>query len=105
MNRIPVVWVETPDEDDDDDLDRSITFRLRGEWCSVDRDQLVLPITLLERNGQEIAEPEPALLMQYGGEGLLNDLLLETGGEVEAGQKYLLQHTEGMGRTLTLVEN
>jgi hypothetical protein len=103
MNRVPTVWVEAPEEDDPDDIDRSISFRLRDDWCAVDRDQLVLPITLLERDGTELEEPQPALLMQYGGEGLLNDLLMSDGNP-EPGSTWLLQHTEGFGRNLTHIE-
>lgn len=102
MNRIPTVWVEAPDEDDPDDFDHSMTFRLRDEWCAVDRDQLVLPVTVLERDGKALDEPKPAVLMQYGGDALLNQLLLE--GDVEDGNKYLLTHAEGFGRELKLLD-
>jgi len=103
MNRVPTVWVEAPDEDDDEDFDRSLTFELREEWCAVDRDQLVLPIKVLERNGEPLDEDRPALLMQYGGEGLLNDMLLD--GGVERGGKYLLTHAEGFGREITRLDD
>lgn len=98
MNRLPTVWVEAPDEDDDDDFDRTLSFRLREEWCAVDRDQLVLPISVLERDGEELDEPKPAILLQYGGESLLNDMLLEGGSE--SGSSWLLTHAEGFGRSL-----
>lgn len=99
MRRLPTVWVEAPDEDDPDDFSRYIAFRLRDEWAAVDRDQLVLPITVLERDGRELDDPEPALLMQYGGEGLLNQMLMAE-GDIEAGSTWLLDHSEGFGRTL-----
>lgn len=103
FHRLDAVWVEAPEEDDDDDLERSLTFRLRDQFAVVDRDQLVLPITVLERNGEALEEPKPAMLMQYGGEGLLNDLILEADYQPEAGMKFLLTHAEGFGRDLTLL--
>lgn len=100
MKRIPTVWVASPDDEDPDDDERSMVVRLREPWCAVERDQLVLPVTVLERDGSELDEPTPALLMQYGGESLLNDLLMASDGQPEAGSKWLIQHSEGFGRTL-----
>lgn len=96
MNRLPVVWVPAPDEDDPDDFDRYVAFRLREDWLSVDADQLILPITITERDGEEI-DPRPAILKQYGGEGLLNDLLMAD-QQLEPGTKWVIGHQEGTGR-------
>lgn len=104
MNRLPTVWVEAPDEDDPDDLSHSVTFRLREQWCAVDRDQLVLPVTIVERDGEALEESRPAVLMQYGGEGLLNQMLLEAEGTPEPGSFWVLDHSEGFGRTLERID-
>lgn len=99
MNRIEVVWCEVPDEEDQDDTDRYICFRLRDSWFAVDSDQLILPITLTERNGTTLDDPVPAILKQYGGEGLLNDMLLSD-QDLEAGTEWMLSTTDGFGRTI-----
>lgn len=97
MNKIPVFWVPAPDEDDPDDFDRYIAFRLREEWVAVDNDQLILPVSLLERDGQELEGPQPGILKQYGGEGLLNEMLMSD-GDLEKGSEWLVGHMEGRGR-------
>lgn len=96
MNRRPVVWVPAPDEEDPEDFDRYIAFRVAGEWLAVDADQLILPIVLVERDGEEIDE-QPAILKQYGGEGLLNDLLMAE-QDLEQGSEWIVGHQEGVGR-------
>lgn len=100
MKRLPVFWVSAPDEQETDDFERSITFRVTDDWLAVDSDQLILPITLIERDGEQLDEPEPGLLKQYGGEMLLNDLLLAE-QDLEAGTRWLLGHQEGRGRYIT----
>lgn len=97
MNRLPVYWVEVPDEEDDDDTDRHIHFRLADDWVAVDSDQLVLPITLLGRDGEDFDDPQRGLLKQYGGEGLLNDMLLSD-EQVEQGTEWIVGHSEARGR-------
>lgn len=96
MNRIPVVWCESPDDDDEVQL-HSITFRLRDSWVATDADQLLLPVTVLKRDEQDI-EPVPALLKQYGGEALLNDLLLAD-EELDEGTTWRIT-TGGSRRTI-----
>jgi hypothetical protein len=103
MNRVPTVWVEAPDEDDPDDVSHSLLFRLRNEWTAVDRDQLVLPVTVVGRDGEDLDEPRPAILMQYGGESLLNQMLLEADGTPETGSLWVLDHSEGFGRTIETI--
>lgn len=105
MNRLPTVWVEAPDEDDSDDVSRSLVFRLRDDWCAVDRDQFVLPVEVVERDGEDLDEPRPALLMQYGGESLLNQMLLDAEGQPEPGSRWLLDHSEGFGRTIEQLDD
>lgn len=96
MNRLPVFWVPAPDEDDRDDFDRYLAFRVRANWLSVDSDQLILPVTIFERDGEEVPS-QPGLLKQYGGEGLLNDLLMSE-QELEEGSQWIVGHQEGTGR-------
>lgn len=76
MNRIEVVWCPKPDEDDGPKAENSIEFRVTEEWVATDQDQLILPISLLERDGNVLDEPSPAVLKQYGGEQVLNSMLL-----------------------------
>lgn len=97
MNRLPVFWVPAPDEDDSEDWDRYIAFRVREDWVAVDSDQLLLPVTLLERDGENLEDPQPGLLKQYGGEGLLNDMLMAD-EDLEKGTEWIVGHAEGRGR-------
>lgn len=101
MNRLPVFWVPAPEEDDPDDYDRYVAIRLRDNWVAVDSDQLILPVTITERDGVDL-DPEPGLLKQYGGEGLLNDMLLAD-QEVEAGSEWIVGHAEGRGRYIEAI--
>lgn len=96
MNRLPVFWVQRPDEDDPDDVERSIHFRLTEDWVATDNDQLILPISLLARNGEDREEAKTGLLKQYGGEGLLNDLLLD-GEPVEKGSEWIIAYDSDVG--------
>lgn len=99
MNRLPVFWVQRPDEDADVDT-RSITFRVTEDWLATDSDQLILPITLLERDGEEVngGDGHPGLLKQYGGEGLLNDLLMDE-RELESGSVWVIDYSTDLGFT------
>ena len=96
MNRLPVFWVGRPDEDDPDDAERSIHFRVTEEWLSVDSDQLILPVTLLARDGDDLDDGQPGLLKQYGGESLLNDLLLAD-QDLEPGSEWIISYDEALG--------
>lgn len=91
MNRLPVFWVGRPDEDDPDDSERSIHFRLTEEWVAVDSDQLIAPVALLGRDGSTFEEAKPGLLKQYGGEGLLNDLLMAD-TDPEPGSEWVVSY-------------
>lgn len=102
MNRLPVFWVPAPDQEDSEDFERYLAFRIRDDWLAVDSDQLILPVTVTERDGENF-EGRPGLLKQYGGEGLLNDLLLAE-QDLEEGSEWLLSHQEGVGRTIEPVE-
>ena len=104
MNRLPVFWVPAPEEEDADDFERYIVFRLRETWLSVDSEQLILPVTLLERDGNRLEESQVGILKQFGGEGLLNDILLSD-QEFETGSEWLLSHQEGIGRSIEPVQN
>lgn len=96
MNRLPVFWVGRPDDDDPDDSERSIHFRLREEWLAVDSDQLILPVALKGRDGDDFEEPKVGLLKQYGGESLLNDLLLAD-LDLEAGTEWIISYDVDLG--------
>lgn len=98
MNRLPVFWVQRPDPDGEDpaETERSIAFRLTDDWVSVDADQLILPIALTSRNGEDFDEAKTGLLKQYGGEGLLNDILLD-GEPLEKGSHWVLQYDADIG--------
>lgn len=78
IERRAVEWVARPDPDDDSapSGEQWIHFRMAGDWFAVDADQLILPITVIDQAGVTVEEPYPAILKQYGGEGLLNDMLL-----------------------------
>lgn len=89
-------WVGRPDEDDPDNSERSIHFRVTEEWLAVDSDQLILPVALLGRDGDTFAEPKPGLLKQYGGEGLLNDLLLSS-QDLGKGTEWVIQYDADIG--------
>lgn len=96
MNRLPVFWVGRPSDDDPDDTERSISFRVTEDWVSVDDDQLILPVALLSRDGEDFDEPQPGILKQYGGEGLLNDLLMSD-EDLEAGSTWVIQYDADIG--------
>lgn len=90
MNRRSVVWCQKPDPDDDDAPEEvHIDFRIAADWVATDADQLLLPIVVLERDGQTPPDPYPAILKQYGGERLLNDMLMAD-QEVEEGTTWRL---------------
>lgn len=94
MDRKPCEWLAAPDEEDDV-KSSELSFRLAEEWIAVDSDQLILPIVVLDKTGMNVTEPYQALLKQYGGEGLLNDMLMSD-QEVEAGSEWLLLRTESL---------
>ena len=93
MNRVDVVWVQKPDEDAEKGAENSITFRVTDEWVATDQDQLLLPITLLSRNGDELAESQPAVLKQYGGEQVLNSILLDDTQDLKPGSTWTIRRT------------
>jgi len=95
MNRRSVEWLASPAEDDDAPADGyEMTFKVTEDWFAVDADQLLLPIEVTSKS--TIAMPDesyPALLKQYGGEQLLNDMLLSD-QELEPGSEWLLMRNE-----------
>lgn len=94
MNRRPVEWLAAPDEDDEPPEDGlELHFRLSGEWFAVDADQLVLPIVVIDKTTITVEDEYPAILKQYGGEGLLNDMLLSE-QDLEPGSEWALIRTE-----------
>lgn len=96
MNRKPVEWLAAPAEDEEIPEDGlELHFRLAEEWVATDSDQLILPITVLSKTTIEVEEPYSALLKQYGGEGLLNDMLMED-QDLEAGSEWYLLRTDSL---------
>jgi hypothetical protein len=93
MNRVDVVWCQKPDEDAAKGAEHSITFRVTDEWVATDQDQLLLPITLLSRDGEELAEGQPSILKQYGGEQVLNSILLNGDQDLEPGSTWTIRRT------------
>ena len=93
MNRHDVVWCQSPDEDDPSDAENSITFEVIDEWVATDQDQLLLPIRLLKRDGEELNKPTPAILKQYGGEQVLNSILLND-QDLERGSRWTIRRTQ-----------
>lgn len=96
MNRRPVEWLAAPDEDEEMPADGlELRFELTEDWLAVDADQLILPIEVQDKTTITVDEPYEALLKQYGGEGLLNDMLMSD-QDVEAGTEWVLLRTDGM---------
>lgn len=97
MKRLDVVWTRGPSDEDEGFQHRYIIVEIREPWLAVDGDQLILPVYLVERDGAELTDQEPALLKQYGGESLLNDMLLAD-ADLEVGSRWEIGHEEERGR-------
>lgn len=93
MNRVDVIWCESVDDDAPQGTENSICFRVTDGWVATDQDQLLLSIMLLERDGEELDEPQPAVLKQYGGEQVLNSMLLSD-QDLEAGSEWEIRRTK-----------
>lgn len=91
MNRRETIWCPAPAEDDDRH-DHYVIFRLADDWLAVDGRELILPIILLERDGNTLDDPFPAILKQFGGQSLLNDMLLSDYDVVE-GSEWTISRT------------
>lgn len=91
MNRKETIWCPAPDDDDDADQ-HDIAFRVADDWLAVDGRELILPIVMLERDGEDLSDPFPAILKQFGGQSLLNDMLLSD-YDVEEGSEWMLVRT------------
>lgn len=96
MHRLPVEWLAAPAEDEDMPSDGlELVFRVADEWVATDSDQLVLPIVVEDKTTIDVDEEYRALLKQYGGEGLLNDMLMSD-QEVEQGSRWVLMRTDSI---------
>lgn len=96
MNRLPVEWLGTPQEDEEYPEDGfEMVFRLADAWVAVDSDQLILPITVEHKSTIVVEDEYRALLKQYGGEGLLNDMLMSD-QELKQGSRWLLFRTDSL---------
>lgn len=87
MKRRPVEWLPAPDEDDETDDFQRIDFVVIEQWVATDQDQLLLPIRVIDKTGVTVNEEYTAVLKQYGGEGLLNDMLMAD-QELERGSQW-----------------
>lgn len=92
MKRRPVEWLPAPDDDDDLDSDhKTMQFRVIDHWLAVDQDQLLLPIRVLDKTDVKVSEDGyTAVLKQYGGESLLNDMLMSE-ADLERGSTWELR--------------
>lgn len=93
MKRRPCEWLAAPD-DDDEYGDTEMVFRVIDQWVATDQDQLLLPIRVTSKSGVTIeGDGYTAILKQYGGEGLLNDMLMSE-QDLERGSTWLLMRTD-----------
>jgi len=96
MNRLPVEWLASPEDDEELPSDGlELSFRLSDDWVATDADQLILPIIVQDKSTIVVEDEYPALLKQYGGEGLLNDMLMSDQA-VEQGSSWVLTRTASM---------
>jgi len=103
--RLPVFFVPRPDEDaEGPDRNPYIAFDLLGDWVAVDRDKLHCLVELTERNGETYDHPREGLLSQYGGEKLLNDMLLDD-QPVAEGSTWLLSYDSELGFRISSIED
>lgn len=90
MRRPPVEWLGTPDDDEEyPPGGYEMTFELLDDWVATDGDQLVARVEVTSKSTITTSEPYEAILKQYGGESLLNDMLLSE-QDVEPGSTWLL---------------
>jgi len=96
LSRMPVEWLGAPDEDEEYPEDGfELIFRLADDWVATDSDQLLLPIVVEDKSTIEVNEEYNAILKQYGGEGLLNDMLM-CDQDIEQGTRWVLLRTESL---------
>lgn len=96
MNRRHVEWLAVPDDDEETPPDgHELAFEVADDWLAVDADQLILPIIVQEKSTIVVEEEYEAILKQYGGEGLLNDMLMAD-QDLEEGSEWVLLRTEQM---------
>lgn len=94
MKRRPVEWLSNPSDDEDAPSDGyELHFRVAADWFAVDSEQLILPIIVQDKTTINVEDEYPAILKQYGGEQLLNDMLLSD-GELQQGSEWILYRNE-----------
>lgn len=103
MNRRRIEWIDAPDAEEGEPIEW-LSFRVAGEWYATDAEKLYLPITVLASSAMEVQEPYPAMLAQYGGESLLNDLALNDEQPLEQGAEYRVSRSDGAGGRMFTVE-
>lgn len=97
--RRPVFWCGRPSDEDEDGRHRYIAVRFLNNHYSVDSDQLIAEVELLERDGNSL-DPRKGLLKQFGGDSLRSDMLegmMSSGLEELAGSEWLVEFDEALG--------
>lgn len=91
MNRRATFWASQPEDENER---QSITIRVAGDWVAVDGRQLIMPVKLLMRNGEDLADDHKVgLLKQFGGHTLLNDMLMTDEQQFEEGSCWTIERT------------
>lgn len=98
MKERSTVYVRRRPDDDDDGSIPSIPTAIieipeeeEHHWYMVDGGQLVMPVILHSRNGQDV-DPHLVMLKQYGGDRLARQILerrIEVGDDL-GGQRLML---------------
>lgn len=86
MKEYPAVYVNRH-EDKDEPKPYGIFEVLGGQlsWYAVDGGQLVMPVRMLEKDGQSFDGEPTVLLKQYGGDRLARSILQE---QLEPGDRF-----------------
>lgn len=96
MKRLAVEWLAGVAEDEEMPANGlEMTFRVADDWVATDSDQLLLPIVVEDKTTIEVEEEYTAILKQYGGEGLLNDMLMSD-VDLEQGSRWVLMRTDSL---------
>jgi hypothetical protein len=90
-------FCQRPDDGGDPD---DLIFRLSADWYALDGDKLILPITPLEKSGNDLSEMGAGLLTQYGGSELLLGMA-SSDQELEQGTEWILSYRDDLGFRIT----
>jgi hypothetical protein len=89
-------WYAAAPDDDAEETAGSLRFELAEPvWVAVDGQKLLMPINPLEKDGATIEPDEDfGILTQYGGHGLLNQMLIRSDGDLEPESEWVIRRTE-----------